>query len=149
MPARGCCIAGWGNRGSVPQGDTSTRRCYGPAKVGGGGGRSQGDMWGRRQGSYLGKGVLLLLDRNPSTNPKVVEGRLVGDKQVEGVPLSRPTQRDQERNGFLHWWGGEGFLEMLGHAMGFASSPRLTTATTQMDLGCGTHALGITQGGRR
>jgi len=44
------------------------------------GGGGWGDVGSGHQGSHLGKGVLLLLDRNPSTNPKVMEGHLVGNE---------------------------------------------------------------------
>jgi len=96
---------------------------------------------GGHQGGHLSKSALLLLDRYPSTNPKVVEGCFVGDEQVKGVTLSWSTQRDQERGAVLHGCGGKGGPE----ALGTAPSPRLAMATTsQFDLGCGTHARGMT-----
>ena len=68
-----------GGHGSTPRWGISVRRRYGPAKGGGGGRGGRGDMGGGRQGSRLGESALLLLDRDPSANLKVAEGRLVGD----------------------------------------------------------------------
>ena len=78
-------------------------------------------------------------------NPKVMEGCLVGDKLVKGVPLSRSTQRDQERGAILHRYRGKGGPKMLGTV----PSPRLATVTaSQVYLGYGTHARRTTKGDR-
>jgi len=78
MPARGSCIAGRGPQIDAKMGHQhqKTLRAGERRRWREGG---QRDVGGRRQGSRLGKSALLLLDRNSSANPKVAEGRFVGN----------------------------------------------------------------------
>ena len=83
IPVMGSQSAGWGNHGSVLEGGTSTRRCCRLVIVRGGGGKRCGATGSRQLRvlrCHLCKGMLLLLSQNPSANPKVMEGHLVGNK---------------------------------------------------------------------